>query len=176
VEEIGADLGTRRAALPKLAADGAAFREAVAYISAEEDRERALAANLIPDALAEIDLAEHALDCALGVRARAAAKATLETQVFPAQQRVIKTFRQLEKDLAELERVSSETRGTVTDPRAGDSASIFDPLWLVWGMPPALRARLHRWADKFAMVSIGYKPDLAAWHRERHPGLFGSDK
>jgi hypothetical protein len=177
VAEIRVDLDTRRAGLSPLAADGPAFREAVAYISAEEDRERALTDVLIPETEAELDLAEHALDGALNASARARIKAAIEGRLFPAQLAVVKNMLQLEAALIEFDRVCAEIRGTVTDPRAGGCADdVLHPRWLVWGMPAGLRARVHGWAGDVTSLSIGYKPDLAAWHRERLASLFNEGR
>jgi hypothetical protein len=48
VEAINSDLVERRAALSGLAEDGAAFREALGFISSEEDRARVISETLIP--------------------------------------------------------------------------------------------------------------------------------
>ena len=139
VDEVAADIGHRRDQLPGLAEDAQAFRDAMAALVTEENRERILKSVLIPKAAEDLAVARSTLDQAACALARVNALAALE-QMFEVDNDLLSKLSALQAAVEASIAIRNDLRPVIANLQAGISYGILDINLLVPFTPKTLRA------------------------------------
>jgi hypothetical protein len=149
---IARELAAQRAALSSLAEDADRFRQALAVISAEEDREKAINGILIPEAEAAETAGEEWLERA--VIERATARAIKGAQMIrDADLNFELALSALSAALAECDRVRGEHRAAIYDRSSGLKSDFMGIKFLLGFLPE----NLARWILSTDRDSLGWR-------------------